>query len=1158
MSRGRDGRDERRIGFPKAAGLVPFLAGASLLARGDRAAPTASPVGEEAPPAPHHALAQRSVPRPRFAQLPLPGLTAEPAIAPPLRALPIRAALQASAAPVALAAAELRAEPSRWALPPAPATDAGATMAHSRLAMGEPAFIPGGTADRLPTAARDRSPAPIALVLPAVSEVPVLSAAAPQLDLPTPAPLIAAIPPATPPIAEQRPALLLAVTQHPAVDTAPPDPPQPALAASRALPAPSFGLAGPQTGKEMVPASTANLTPANATQTFPANVTPVITYDDEVILAVKVAAATGTAGGEDTVIAYGTRGGLYLPLGALARTLDLAISVGDEGHYASGWFLSENRRLTVNLREGTAEAGGKAVALAKGDAVAFDGELYVRAERIGDLLPLAITPNLRDQSITIRTLEPFPVEQRLAREAERERLGNEQASAANAERRFPRQDTPWLPISVPMVDVEARAVSDTTLGERVETDLRLAGDLAWMSAQVFLTHSTRDGLTAAHIELGRIDPDADLLGPLHATVFAMGDVATTSLPIGLRGVAGRGGTVTNAPVEAASVFDRIDLRGQLPDGYEVELYRNGVLVGSTRLAINGQYQFLQVPVDYGLNLFRLVFYGPQGQRSEEVRRISVGDGRLSKGQVVYTLGAVQKDENLLGVTAPRFIPGLDYGRWRASAQLAYGVTAGVTAVVSGGWFDSDFGDRWLASTGLRTGLGGLAAKLDFAMQDGATPLDGTGKTGRAIEAGLGGRLLGASFTLTHAEYRGDFLDEVRVFDGQPLRRVTELDANATLRPWGEGGLSIPLYARARRIEYASGEVQTTASLRGSARVAGVLASNTLEYSRYEPANVAGGGIVNQVIGTFDLSTLNGSRTQVRAAASYTLVPDPRLEAVSLEVDRSLDDRTLVRASAAQTFHRRDTQLGLSAERRFRRFTLAFDGTYGLRNKVHSVALRLGFGFGRDPLTDRVYVAPPGQALSGAVALRAYEDRNGDGQYDTGDKVLPEVAFGSGIGTGETDGQGVVLLTGLPAGTRVSVQVDPTSLPDIALAPVTRGIEVVPRPGRIHRADFAVVAMSEIEGTAYFEAAARSGGKARSRGVSGLQLRLIDAAGKVASSARTEADGFYLFEQVRPGRYTLAIDPDQAARLKIVLRDAVAVDVGPSGSTLSRDLFVVQQ
>ncbi|QDK33621.1 hypothetical protein DM450_12730 [Sphingomonas sp. IC081] len=669
--------------MPGAARLVPFLAGASLLARGDHALLPAAAAGEEGHPALHHARARQALPRPGFAMLALPGLpverTAAPlALRPPLPLQPLRAALRASAAPVALAA---RLRPS-----------------------------PGD-----PQAAGE---APLWRATPVPEEMPaagpaVLPASLAGLELPAP--------PDAAPDASQ--------------------PAAPALAAARRLPVPGFGLATP--GAESGPAvsaqlAPAQLTPASAVQTFPAGAAPVITYDDEVILAVRIATATGTSGGEDTVIAYGTREGLYLPLGALARTLDLPIAVGDEGHYANGWFLSEDRQLTINLREGTAQADGRSVALAKGDAQAFDGELYLRAERIGDLLPLSVTPNLRDQSVTIRTKEPFPFEQRLTREAERERLDNEQASAIAAAHRFPREETPWLPISLPMADIETRAVSDTALGERVESDLRLAGDLAWMSAEVFLTHSTRDGLTAAHVELGRTDPDRELLGPLHASAFALGDVATSSLPVGLRGVAGRGATLTNAPVEAASVFDRIDLRGALPDGYEVELYRNGVLAGSTRQAINGQYQFLQVPVDYGLNLFRLVFYGPQGQRSEEVRRISVGDGRLSKGQLVYTLGAVQKDENLLGITAPHFIPGLDHGRWRASAQLAYGLTSQVTGVVGGGWFDRDSGDRWLASAGLRTGLGGLAAKLDLAMQDGATVPGGSGKAGRAIEAGLGG------------------------------------------------------------------------------------------------------------------------------------------------------------------------------------------------------------------------------------------------------------------------------------------------------------------------------------------------------------------------------------------------------------------------------------
>ena len=157
----------------------------------------------------------------------------------------------------------------------------------------------------------------------------------------------------------------------------------------------------------------------------------------------------------------------------------------------------------------------------------------------------------------------------MKREAERAKL-NSRGGKGEGEK-WARQDTPWLGVSVPITDVELRAVSDSPLGERFEGDVRLAGDIAFMTAQAFVSATTRDGLVASLIQVGRRDPDADLLGPLGATDFQFGDVATTSTPVGLRGRAGRGGFISNRPVESASVFEQIDLRGILPTGYEVEL-----------------------------------------------------------------------------------------------------------------------------------------------------------------------------------------------------------------------------------------------------------------------------------------------------------------------------------------------------------------------------------------------------------------------------------------------------------------------------------------------------------------------------------------------------------------------------------------------------------
>ena len=900
-----------------------------------------------------------------------------------------------------------------------------------------------------------------------------------------------------------------------------------ASAASSAIPPPltGSGLATrPQAGTPQ-----ARTGYADTSSRIGGEAAPNFTYDDELVLQLQ------SERGEiaDTIVAYGTRSGVYLPFSAVTRFLDLAISVSDEGHYASGWFIDESQTVSLNLRSGTLTAGGREFPLGKGDAAAFEGELYLRAERFADLFPLTLTVDLRAQAVTVKTRVPFPFEQRISREQQRQQLGA--IGRKREQPRWPREPTPWRALSFPLADAELRAVTDQTYGSRIEGDLRLAGDLAFMTARLFAGGTTRDGLTGARVELGRRDPDAQLLGPLKATEFQLGDVTTLALPIGLRGTSGRGAFVTNAPLEHASVFDMIDLYGDLPDGYEVELYRNNILIGSTRRPVNGQYQFRKVAVDYGLNVFRMVFYGPQGQRREDVRSISVGDGRLSPGQLVYSFGAAQKDTNLLDVHGPGFTPPLEYGAWRSSVLVEYGLTRQLTAALGGAWFDGRFGKRWMATAGLRTGLAGTALKLDLGFQSGG---------GKAVEFGVGGKLFGLSYALTHAEYRGRFTDELQSFTGDVLRRSTEINVNTTLDLGGDKRpLLFPLYGQFRRVEFADGRKQTDAALRGSVPFAGLLFSNTLNYASN---SVPGFGGHSQLIGSFDLATLRGSRLQLRASADYAILPQPSLRGGMLQADYALDERTLVRASVGHTLEDSQTRFGLSAVRRFGQFTLAFDGNYGVPDGSYNAALRLGFSFGRNPLSGRLFFAEPGLTSGGAVAVRAFRDANGNRRFDSGEAVVPEVGFITSSRHGKTDASGLAFIGALGDGSRSSMTIDLETLPDIALAPVSEGIEVIPRAGRVHATDFAIQELSDIEGTAFFTEGAGLG-----REVSGLVLVLVDAQGKTVARARTEGDGSFYFEQLHPGDYTVAIDKNQAASLKIHLAEAIGLTIGAKSAWLKQ-------
>lgn len=892
------------------------------------------------------------------------------------------------------------------------------------------------------------------------------------------------------------------------------------------LPGSGAGSAATQTGTDPAALTLAANAPFSGTAG-----TPLLSYQDELILELQVDNFDQT----DTIIAYGTRGGLYLPLGAILRILDLAVTVTDEGRYAHGWILSEDRTLTIDLRSGEIVAGGKTIRIDNTLVASLDGEMYLRMDQFAQLFPVEVTADLRAQSVKIKTLETFPFAARREREKQREKLALR--DAANGDRaEFDRFELPYRALSFPAADVELRAASDNIFGPRLEGDILLAGDVAYLSAEAYLSGDTKNGLVASLIKAGRMDPDAELLGPLKATAFALGDINSAGMALGLRSISGRGLTLTNAPSQATSVFDRVDLRGILPDGYEVELYRNDILVGSTRDAVNGQYEFLRIPVDFGLNVFRLVFFGPQGQRSETVQRISVGDGRVAKGKLVYAMDVAQRDENLLGVRPPNYVPTSETGNWRASAQLSYGLTSGLTGLLGGAFVQALDRDRWMASTGLRTSIAGLAVKADAGFAEG---------NAMALGLGVGGRFGQTAITASHTEYSGEFLDETKTAGQQFLRRATEIDINTNLG-FGDDGFALPVSVRLRNYLDVDGRNTLFGGMRASTRLSGLLVSNTLEYARTTGAQIEAN---DQLYGNFDLATLSRNSTRARVSLGYQLMPETNFTNVALEIDHALDEKTSIRGVAGYDFVSDSPRFGISGVREFERFNLALDGNYSFADKSYYAGLRIGFSLGRDPLRGRMFVARPGLASSGGATLRAFRDLDGNGTFGSGDEPMPDVDFIAYNQTGTTDAKGVSRLTGLGAGRAISLQMDTTTLPDIDSAPAFPGLEVVPRAGRIHAIDYPVVALSEVEGMARFVEAGAE------RGVSGVRLQLVNAKGEVVAFARTELDGYYFFERIAPGSYRLQIDPEQLERLQLCPVTSDAVFVGHISEVVSRDLSV---
>ena len=269
----------------------------------------------------------------------------------------------------------------------------------------------------------------------------------------------------------------------------------------------------------------------------------------------------------ETMNVYGSRGGVYVPLGEFSRILDFAVGVFPGEARAEGWFGSRETELSIDLRTSTAIVGGVQTQFQPGQAAIYDGDIYLRTDLVEAILPLKLRADVNAQTLTVLPTQPLPFQERLAREqrAAGIGLGVRQVEATRIE-------TPYRLFTPPAFDVNlggqiARDGADQTRSY----DLRAAGDLGYAGFQGFLGSNQDGELNTARVLFERKDPNGHALGPLGATRAGIGDVFTPAMSAGAGSVGGRGVYYTSAPLEALDLSTPLDLRGELPLGEDVEL-----------------------------------------------------------------------------------------------------------------------------------------------------------------------------------------------------------------------------------------------------------------------------------------------------------------------------------------------------------------------------------------------------------------------------------------------------------------------------------------------------------------------------------------------------------------------------------------------------------
>ena len=889
--------------------------------------------------------------------------------------------------------------------------------------------------------------------------------------------------------------------------------------------------------------------PARSTRgaAIKANAAGEIHEEDLLLLAVDLDGLTVT----DALPAYGMPEDPLLPMGELSRLLDLNINVSPGVGQIIGTIGQSQRPLTIDLASRTFRLNGRAIDLSPEDVAVTASDIYLRVSAVQKVLPITIKADTEGLQLNMHALEVLPIQARLNRLSA---LRNLQPDAENDNEPALRLPTPYSLITPPSFDISG-SLGAGAIAPRFphSYDVRIAGDVLWTGFQGYLGSDINGRIASARASFRRDDPKGRLLGPLHATSASVGDVFTPSLPIGPRGGTGRGFEFSSAPLEQASVFNRIDLRGELPVGYDVELYINDVLRSGQRTPTQGRYEFLNVPLVRGVNVIRIVTNGPRGERTEETRIINVGGGQLAKGKFNFAMGAVQQDTpliNLANANALGDIQSPGAGKLRVSANAAYGLSTGLTLVGGASLFPTTVTDevtqkqvtksREMGTVGIRTSILGAAVQVDVAADS---------EKSAALAFGAAAQPFGVSTLVRQVFYRGPFIDETVGFNSadKPILSHSEINTDFNVRAMRNS--IIPLTLRGTVDYYKDGVVQSTAGFRTSSSIRNVLLSGGLDLqSTYTP----GIGTALTTAGNLSASTFYQFKWQIRADLNYSVSPKFSVNDLNITVDRELGANQALRLGVGQGFGGgAGTTFQLGDIIHTTKGDISLTGNVTLPSNQWQLGLTFATGLVYDPYARRYVVTRPGPAQSGSVAFQTFVDSNGNGIFDAGEKPVPDATIDGGEKRATSDAKGHALITGVGTGPSGRLQVGLDAIEDPYVQSPPHTITFAPRPGLVIKAPYPLTSSSEIIIHVLLQ---RDNTKV---GLSAVRVRLTPIKGGAQAETTTEFDGSAGFDALRPGTYRLELDPEQSKRLRMRLTEPLEVVAPADGGPLpDRTVFVV--
>ena len=810
----------------------------------------------------------------------------------------------------------------------------------------------------------------------------------------------------------------------------------------------------------------------------------------------------------DGVRAYQTPEGTCIVFGDFLTTLDVPMKIDLQARRAAGWAFNEENRIEIDQSAGLARFGKQQQErIAPGTIRETPEGWCVDSAALSRWFGITVNPSTAGSLLLLESEAKLPVE--LARE--REQRAARLHKAALPLEGLPQVKLPYRMWRAPALDfiVSAGVTYRASNGMQIDRQASVvaAGEIARLSYDAMLSSDSKGRPQSLRLRAYRSDPDGGLLGPLNATHFAVGDVDGLSSRL-VAGASGRGAQVTNRPLFNPVAFDRTRFEGDLPPGWDAELYRNGELLAFSRADGSSRYAFEDVPMVYGDNRFEIVLYGPQGQQRSRLETINVGQSQVPAGKTWYWAGVSQPGRNMLSNLVGRDDGGGPPGEpepgnfqrpdLQAAVQVEHGLdkrtSVGLlaTMLLAGhekltfveGSVRRSIGPALVEAAVARDSNGGIAARAQGIAKIGSVNVSAES-------------LFADGFTLNGR--REDRYRDTRIALDAPIKiGRQQLSAHGDVRLTDRGASDKTLDAHGRLSTNFNGFNLTTI-VNWQRR----LGSNQPPQADHLDVGLIGTGRIGDV--------------RLRGEAQWDIKPESRFRTAELSAYWSASENADWEGAIA---YDADTKRGRARVSHIHRFSAVAAAASVEAGTDGSFAAGINLNFSLDSGAGGMRLTSQKLATGGSVEARIYRDLNDNGHRDLSEPWEKNAAITTGQRVSEelSDKQGFVRVDGLQPYRPIAIGIDTSTLDDPMLAPKKALQVIVPRPGVAAKLEIGLVGGGDIEAMLV-----RNDG----RGFEGLDVELLDASGRPVASARSDYDGFILFERVAYGSYTLRLTADSA-------------------------------